>query len=177
VRARSRAPENENAFGHLGQRRFRYRDYHSGERPLTAELGGTVLMLRGALETRRGCARRALRPLTDTEWTFGKLTLGTRLCADGGGARGEGAGVTGQENERRHRRELVEEPEYSRTTRRTGSREAIHFKPPDREMAFIGIFRERLRGILWKNRPPRNGHPRVRGFAGARPHRSPAADL
>jgi hypothetical protein len=82
-------------------------------------------MLRGALETRWSRARRALRPLTDAEWTFGKLTLGARLCASGGGYRGQGAGVAGQENERRNRRELVEEREYSQTTRRTLSHGCI----------------------------------------------------
>ena len=45
--------------------------------------GRPWLMLRGALEARWSCARRALRPLTDAEWAFRKLTLGTGLCADG----------------------------------------------------------------------------------------------
>ena len=58
---------------------------------------------------------------------------------------------------------------------RSPAQRSCAVKPPHRETAFIGIFCERRRGILWKNRPPRSGHSRVRGFAGVRPHRRPAA--
>ena len=85
-------------------------------------------MLRSALEARWSCVRSALRPLADAEWTFRKLTLRTGLCAGRGGAGGEGARIAGQENEGRNHRECVEEREYSRTARRTGCREAIHFR-------------------------------------------------
>ena len=70
-----------------------------------------MLMLRSALEARRICVRRALRPLADAEWTFRKLTLRAGLCAGRGGTGGEGAGFAGQETEGRNRRKRVEERE------------------------------------------------------------------
>ncbi len=68
-------------------------------------------MLRSALEARWSCARRALRPLTDAEWTFRELTFRTGLCASRGVTAGEGARVAGQETDGRNRRERVEERE------------------------------------------------------------------
>ena len=73
--------------------------------------GAPWLVLRSALEARRICVRRALRPFADAEWTYRKLTLRTGLCAGDGGAGGEGARVAGQETDGRNRRERVEEKE------------------------------------------------------------------
>ena len=50
-------------------------------------------MLRSALEARWRCARQTLRPLTDAERTFRKLTLRTRLCAGGGRSDRGGLGI------------------------------------------------------------------------------------
>ena len=112
-------------------------------------------MLRRALEARWSCVRRALRPLADAEWAFRKLTLRAGLRAGDGGTGGEGAGFAGQDTEGSNRRNRAEEREDSRTARRTGYREAIHFRssisalirfdidlPPDCKM-------ERLEPAVW----------------------------
>ena len=81
----------------------------------------------------------ALRPLADSEWAFRKLTLRAGLCAGDGGTGGEGAGVTGQETKGRNRRNRAEERDDSRTARRTGYREAIHFRSSMSSLIRFGI--------------------------------------
>ena len=96
-------------------------------------------MLRRALEARWSCVRRALRPLADAEWAFRKLTLRAGLRAGDGGTGGEGAGVAGQDTEGSNRHNRAEEREDSRTARRTGYREAIHFRSSMSSLIRFGI--------------------------------------
>jgi hypothetical protein len=113
-------------------------------------------MLRSALEARWRCARQTLRPLTDAERTFRKLTLRTRLCAGGGRSGGERAGVAGQEKKGRNRRERVEEREPSRTAesiayRRSECEQAVAkatlYQPIDSfGKGFLG--HEEIRGVI-----------------------------
>ena len=73
--------------------------------------GAPWLMLRRALEARWRCARSALRPFADAEWTIRELTLRTGFCASRGGAGGKGARGASQETGGHNRRKRVEERE------------------------------------------------------------------
>ncbi len=121
--------------------------------------GAPWLMLRRALEARWSCVRSALRPLADAEWAFRKLTLRAGLRAGDGGTGGEGAGVAGQETEGSNRRKRAEEREDSRTARRTGYREAIHFRSSMSSLIRFGIdssldcTTDRLERAVWSQMP------------------------